>query len=60
MPIMLSDIYDALISAGAVEAKAKAAAGELAHFDGRRNGIEVLLGIVVALQIATFGPVVFQ
>ena len=57
---MLSDVCDALISAGAEETKAKAAAEEIAHFDRRLNRIEVLLGIVVALQIATFGAVVFR
>jgi len=60
MPVMLSDVYDALISAGAEETKAKAAAEEIAHFDRRLNRIEVLLGIVVALQIATFGAVIFK
>ncbi len=60
MPVMLSDTYEALISAGADEAKAKAAAEEIAHFDRRLNRIEVLLGIIVALQIATFGAVIFK
>jgi len=60
MPVMLSDTYEALISAGADEAKAKAAAEEIAHFDRRLNRIEVLLGIVVALQIATFGAIIFK
>ncbi len=60
MPVMLSDTYEALISAGADEAKAKAAAEEIAHFDRRLNRIEVPLGIIVALQIATFGAVIFK
>lgn len=60
MPVMPSDVYDALISAGAEEAKAKAAAEEIAHFDRRLNRVEVPLGIVVALQIATIGAVIFQ
>ena len=46
--------------AGSDEAKAKAAAEEIAHYDRRLNRIEVLLGIVVALQIATFGAVIFK
>lgn len=60
MPFMPSDGYDDLISAAAEEAKAKAAAEEIAHFGRRLNRIEVLLGIVVALQIATFGAVFFK
>ena len=60
VPVMSSDIDDALMSAGAEEAKAKAAAEEIAPFGRRLNRIEVLLGIVVALQIATFGAVFFK
>ena len=33
---------------------------EIAHFDRRLNRIEVLLGSVVALQIATFGAIIFK
>ena len=60
MPVMLSGTYEALISAGADEAKAKAAAEEIAYFYRRLNRTEVLSGIVVALQIATFGAVIFK
>ena len=60
MGIMVSEVYDAFVEAGASEAKARAAAEEIAHFDRRLNRIEILLGIVVALQIATFGAVIFK
>ena len=60
MPVTLSDTRETLVSAGADEAKAKAAVEEIAHFDRRLNRIEVLPGIVVALQIATFGAAIFK
>ena len=60
MPVMPSDGYDALRSAEVEEVEAKAAAEGSAHFDRRLNRIEIFLGIVVALQIATFGAVFFK
>lgn len=55
MALMLSDTYEALIEAGASEAKAKAAAQEVAALDRRLLRLEVMLGInlTITLAIAT-------
>ena len=52
MGLMLSDTYDALIEAGASEAKAKAAAQEVAYPDRRLLRLQVMLGINITLAIA--------
>ena len=52
MALMLSDTYDALIEAGASEAKAKAAAREVAAPDRRLLRLEVMLGINITITLA--------
>ena len=52
MALMLSDTYDALIEAGASEAKAKAAAQEVASLDRRLLRLEVMLGINITITLA--------
>ena len=52
MALMLSDTYDALIEAGASEAKAKAAAQEVAPLDRRLPRLEVMLGINLTITLA--------
>lgn len=52
MALMLSDTYDALIEAGASEAKAKAAAQEVAAHDRRLLRLEVMLGINITITLA--------
>lgn len=61
MSLMIAGLYDALISAGAPEEKARAASIEVANFEERLQKIssdmaslKVLVGIMVALQLATF------
>ena len=49
---MLSDTYDALIEAGASEAKAKAAAQEVAYPDRRLLRLQVMLGINITITLA--------
>jgi hypothetical protein len=46
MPIMLSKTYDALISAGAPEDKARDAAEELADYENRLSSIDNRLAAV--------------
>jgi hypothetical protein len=46
MPVTLSKTYDALISAGAPEEKARAAAEELAAYENRFAGIETDLAVL--------------
>lgn len=48
MAIMLSRIYDALIGAGASEAKARAAAEEIASFENRLTRLEVMTTVILA------------
>ncbi len=52
MALMLSDTYDALVEAGASEAKAKAAAQEVAAQDRRLLRLEVMLGINITITLA--------
>ena len=52
MALMLSDTYDALVEAGASEAKAKAAAQEVAALDRRLLRLEVMLGINITITLA--------
>jgi hypothetical protein len=52
MALMLSDTYDALIEAGATEAKAKATAQEVASPDRRLLRLEVMLGINITITLA--------
>lgn len=52
MALMLSDTYDALIEAGASEARAKAAAQEVAALDRRLLRLEVMLGINITITLA--------
>ncbi len=46
MPVMLSKTYDALVSAGAPEEKARAAAEELAAYETRFAKIETDLAVL--------------
>jgi hypothetical protein len=46
MAVMLSKTYDALIAAGAPEEKARAAAEELAGYEGRFAKIETDLAVL--------------
>ncbi|MDO9411718.1 MAG: integrase [Pseudolabrys sp.] len=46
MTTMNSEVYDALLSAGADETKARKAAESVAAFDGRFSKIESDLGLV--------------
>jgi hypothetical protein len=55
MAIMIAEVYEALKEAGASEAKAKAAAESLAHYENRFAKIEAdllivkwMLGVVIA------------
>lgn len=48
MAIMLSKTYDALLSAGASEEKAREAAEEIASFEGRLIRLEVMIALVLA------------
>ena len=52
MALMLSDTDDALVEAGASEAKAKAAAQEVAALDRRLLRLEVMLGINITITLA--------
>ena len=59
MTTMISEVYDALISAGADEMKARAAASAIANYDDRFNRLEKdiaimkwMLGFVLAMQVA--------
>ena len=52
MALMLSDTYDALIEGGASDAKAKAAAQEVAALDRRLLRLEVMLGINITITLA--------
>jgi hypothetical protein len=46
MPLMLSKTYDALISAGAPEDKARGAAEELADYENRLSSIDNQLAVM--------------
>ncbi len=51
MALMLSDTYEALIEAGASEAKARAAAQEVAALDQRLGRIESKLNLNLTLTL---------
>jgi hypothetical protein len=46
MPLMLSKLYDALLEAGASDAKAREAAEELAAYENRFQRIETDLSVL--------------
>ena len=59
MATMVVEIYDALIEAGASEAKARAAASTLANYEGRFNKVESeltvlkwMVGVNIGLTLA--------
>ena len=59
MTMMVTELYDALLSAGADDGKAKQAAAALANYDNRFSRIETdlavlkwMLGLVVAGVVA--------
>ena len=59
MATMVVEIYDALIEAGASEAKARAAASTLANYEGRSNKVETeltllkwMVGVNIGLTLA--------
>ena len=51
MALMLSKTYDAFREAGASEDKARAAAEEVANLHSRLTRIEIMMGVILALQI---------
>ncbi len=53
MSTMVAELYDALISAGAPEEKARAAAKAIADYDGRFSGIDLRLERLEAGQRLT-------
>jgi hypothetical protein len=55
MPIMLSKTYDALISAGAPEDKAREAVEELADYENRLSSIDSQLAVMNGYFAATEG-----
>jgi len=62
MPAMISEVYDALIEAGASQAKARAAAEAVAGFEHRFARIETdltvlkwMVGTVLVVVLAGFG-----
>lgn len=62
---MLAELYDALRSAGADDAKARKAAEEVANYDNRLGKVETdlavlksMVGTVVALQVMTLAGIV--
>lgn len=72
MSIMIFEVYDAFKSAGATEEKAQAAAKAIADYDNRFNKVEaelgtirgepsalkMMVGIVIALNMAIIGLIV--
>jgi hypothetical protein len=56
MSTMISEVYDALLSAGAPDEKARKAAEVLANYDDRFAGIERRLGILT-WQVGTLATV---
>lgn len=72
MSTMIVEVYDAFKSAGATDEKAQAAAKAIADYDGRFNKIEaelggirgelsalkMMIGIVIALNMAIIGLIV--
>ncbi|HXC11266.1 MAG TPA: hypothetical protein VNV39_00315 [Stellaceae bacterium] len=55
MPLMLSKTYDALISAGAPDDKAREAAEELADYENRLSSIDNKLAVIDGRFIAIEG-----
>ena len=51
MAVMLSETYQAFIEAGASEAKAQAAAQEIANFEQRLVRIESKLNLLITLVV---------
>ena len=52
MAVMLSETYQAFIEAGASEAKAQAAAQEIANFEQRLVRIESKLNLLITLVVS--------
>ncbi len=58
MAIMLSEVYDALLEAGASEAKARAAAEQVASHNSRLLRLEVMTALTLTLVVAIFVMVI--
>ena len=58
MAIMLAEVYDALVEAGASEAKARAAAEEVASHNRRLLRLEVMAALTLTLVVAIFVMVI--
>ena len=58
MAIMLAEVYDALLDAGASESKARAAAEEVASHNRRLLRLEVMTALILTLVLATFVMVI--
>jgi hypothetical protein len=62
---MMGELYDALLSAGADNDKARSAATEVASFENRLSGLDTkvslltwMVGTVITLQIMTLGGLI--
>ena len=58
MAIMLAEVYDALVEAGASEAKARAVAEEVLSRNRRLLRLEVMAALTLTLVVATFVMVI--
>ena len=58
MAVMLAEVDDALVEAGASEAKARAAAEQVASHHGRLLRLEVMAALTLTLVVAVFVMVV--
>jgi len=58
MAIMLSEVYDALLEAGASETKARAAAEQVASHNCRLLRLEVMSALTLTLVVAIFVMVI--
>ena len=58
MAIMLSEVYDALLDAGASETKARAAAEQVASHNSRLLRLEVMSALTLTLVVAIFVMVI--
>ena len=58
MAIMLSEVYDALMEAGASEGKARAVAEQVASHNSRLLRLEVMTALILTLVVAIFVMVI--